>query len=127
ALHRALAQHCRELATGAAGWFDAAERKRGAIRVQLEAARTVLGSVRGGRSGESRRSELLVALYESAELSLGDLSAVAETLQSLTERKLPRPAWLDGALERATASFDAVAQAAGEEVVSVARLDLEIG
>ena len=124
ACHRALAGHVRSLATGAAGWFDAAARGRGAIRVQLEATRAIVGSVRGGRSGESRRGNLLVAVYEAAELALGDLSAVAETLQSLADRGEARPAWADPALERAASAFDAVAQAAGEEKVAVARPDL---
>src|SRR4051812_22122 len=69
ACHRALASHARALAAGAGGWFDAAARSRGAIRVQLEATRAIVGSVRRGRSGESRRADLLVAIYEAAELA----------------------------------------------------------
>ncbi len=127
ASHRALAQHARLLATAEAGWFDAAARHRGAIRALLETARSVLGTVRRGRSGESRRSELLVALYEAAELSLGDLSALSETLQSRSERGVPRPAWLDGALENFAAAFDAVAVAAGEEPAAVASPVVRLG
>jgi len=120
ACHRALAQHARQLAIGGPGWFEAAAGSRGGIRALLENARSVLGSVRRGRSGESRRSELLVALYEAAELALGDLSALAETLQSREERGLRRPAWLEGTLDSFAAAFDAVAFAVGEEPAAVA-------
>ena len=121
ACHRALAQHALQLA--AHGEFDVLARGRGAIRAQLETARAVLGSVRGGRSGESRRSELLVTLYEAAELALGDLSALAETLQTREERDEPRPEWLRPAMQRAADSFESIARATGEEPATVEPLE----
>ncbi|MCA1826465.1 MAG: FUSC family protein [Myxococcales bacterium] len=119
ACHRALADHTRHLATPGSGWFDAASKERGAIRALLENARSVIALVRGERSGDSRRAELLTVLYESAELCLGDLSALAETLQSLEERgerKPPLP------LEDVARTFDRVADATSEESADAAGL-----
>jgi uncharacterized membrane protein YccC len=127
ACHRALAQQARQLATGGLGWFDAAAGNRRGIRALLENARSVVGTVRRGRSGESQRSDLLVALYEAAELSLGDLSALAETLQSREERGERRPVWLDGTLETFAAAFDAVALAVGEEPAALATPVVHLG
>ena len=117
--HRALADHARRLAKGGPGWFDAASKERGAIRALLENARAVIALVRGERSGDSRRAELLTALYESAELSLGDLSALAETLQSREDRGAPKPETLQPLLENVARAFDSVAQATGEEPSSL--------
>lgn len=114
ACHRALADHVRHLATPGPGWYDAAGKERGAIRALLENARSVIALVRSERSGDSRRDELLTALYESAELCLGDLSAIAETLQSLEDRAQPRP---PVPFEEIAGTFDRVADATGEEPV----------
>ena len=127
ACHRALANQARLLAAGAPAWFEAAAAGRGGIRALLETARSVLGTVRRGRTGESRRSELLVALYEAAELSLGDLAALAESLQSCEERGQRRPPWLEGALEKLAAAFDAVGLAVGEEAAAVATPVVHVG
>src|SRR5438552_368025 len=119
ACHRALADHARRLAKGGPGWFDAASKERGAIRALLENARAGIALVRAERSGDSRRAELLTALYESAELSLGDLSALAETLQSREDRGAPKPETLQPLLETVSRAFDSVAQAPGEEPASL--------
>ena len=121
ACHQALATHARLLANAGAGWFDAAAKGRAGLRASLENARSVLAFVRGSRSGDSRRAELLTALYEAAELSLGDLSALAETLQSRDERGEPRPQWLRGRLDGIAGAFDSVARAAGEEPAQAAQ------
>jgi uncharacterized membrane protein YccC len=122
ACHRAIAARLRELAADGPGWFESAARGRAATRALLETARAVVGTVRSGRSGESRRGELLVALYEAADLALGDLSALAETLQSRADRGLPRDESLRHALERLADTFDEVAGAvAGGEPRTIAR------
>ena len=118
--HRGLALQARQLAAGAPGWFEATGRGRGQIRVLLETARAVLGSVRRGRSGESRRSDLLVAIYEAAELALGDLSALSETLLSLEERGEPRPASFAPSMMSLALALESTAQAAGEEAAAIA-------
>lgn len=118
--HRALAVQARRLAAGGPGWFEEAGRHRGQIRILLEAARSVLGSVRRGRRGESRRSEFLVALYEAAELALGDLSALSETLLSLEERGEPRPASFASSMRSLALALESTAQAAGEEEAAIA-------
>ncbi len=120
ACHRGLALQARELAGGAPGWFEAAGRGRGQIRALLETARSVLGSVRRGRSGESRRSELLVAIYEGAELALGDLAALSETLLSLEERGVPRPASFAPSMMSLALALESTARAAGEEEAEIA-------
>jgi uncharacterized membrane protein YccC len=112
ACHHALAAHVHNLDAGGPGWFDAAANERRAIRASLENARSVIALVRGERRGDSRRAELLTALYESAELCLGDLSALAETLQSREEQGEPRPHL---ALDAVAKTFDAVAHATTEE------------
>ena len=125
ACHDALARHARLLAEAQQGWFEQAAKDRGALRALLENARGVLASVRGNRSGDSRRAELLTALYEAAELTLGDLSALAETLQSREERNEPRPASLAQALEATAREFEAVARATGEDAAPPAPLPRE--
>lgn len=118
--HRALALQARQLAAGGQRWFETAARGRGQIRALLEAARSVLGSVRRGRSGESRRSDLLVALYEAAELALGDLSALSETLLSLEERGAPPPPSFAPSMTSLALALESAAQAAGEEEAAIA-------
>ena len=118
--HRALALQARQLAAGGPGWFEAAARSRGQIRALLERARSVLGSVRRGRSGESRRSDLLVAIYEGAELALGDLAALSETLLSLEERGGTRPASFAPSMLSLALALEAAAQAAGEDDAGIA-------
>lgn len=115
ACHRALARHARELGGSGLSRFELAGRDRAAIRARLEVARAVLGSVRGARNGESPRSDLLVALYEAAELCLGDFGAIAETLLSQEERGEAPPPWLQRELEAAAAALEAVAAVAEEE------------
>ena len=118
--HRALALHTRQLAAGGPGWFEAAGRDRSRIRALLEVARSVLGSVRRGRRGESGRGELLVALYEGAELALGDLAALSETLLSQEERGEARPASFGPAMMSLALALESTAQTAGEEGAAVA-------
>ena len=125
--HRALALSVRQLAAGGPGWFEAAGRGRGQIRALLETARSVLGSVRRGRSGESGRGELLVALYEAAELALGDLAALSETLLSLEERGEARPAFFAPAMMSLALALESAAQAAGEESVAIATPVVRLG
>jgi uncharacterized membrane protein YccC len=83
--YRALAAYARELLflTGAEelAWDALARRSRARIRDNLERTRRVLFATRGLRQAETARGELLLALHETADLMLGGLSAVGESMR----------------------------------------------
>jgi uncharacterized membrane protein YccC len=112
-----LAAHLRELAASPPSWAqtEKAMRNRAAIRRSLEQARLVLGSVRGARRGDTRRGELLVALYEAAELVMGDVGALSEALQW----REATPDWLSRAVSAAADALEGAAQAAEQSVNNV--------
>ncbi len=123
--HAAIASHLRELAGSPPSWAQGEKsmRNRSAIRRSLEKARGVLASVRGARRGETRRGELLVAMYEAAELAMGDIAALSEALQW----RETIPDWLSRALLAAADALDAAARAAGEEPAPMPALDPPLG
>jgi uncharacterized membrane protein YccC len=122
--HTAIAAHLRELAASPPSWAqgEKAMRNRSAIRRSLEKARGVLASVRGARRGETGRGELLVALYEAAELTMGDIAALSEALQW----RETMPESLSRALRAAADALDAAARATVDEPVPVPALDLPL-
>ena len=113
ACHLAVAAHMRELAASPPSWAQSekAMRNRSAIRRSLETARGILASVRSARRGETRRGELLVALYEAAELAMGDMAALSEALQWREQM----PPWLSRALREAAEAFEWSARVVAEE------------
>ncbi|MFL5291431.1 MAG: FUSC family protein [Myxococcales bacterium] len=50
------------------------------VRAALETARAALAAVRRGRAADTQRGEILLVLFESADLSLGSLSAAIDPL-----------------------------------------------
>jgi uncharacterized membrane protein YccC len=110
ATQRALAANARALVKG-----PPALPQRAAARAALETARRVLADVRGARQAETARGELLGTVYEAAELALGDLAALAESLQSSAERGAPPPPWLPAALEEVALAFESAARGVEED------------
>ncbi len=110
ATQRALAANARALVKG-----PPALQQRAAVRAALETARRVLADVRGARQAETARGELLGTVYEAAELALGDLAALAESLQSSAERGAPPPPWLPAALEEVALAFESAARGVEED------------
>src|SRR5260370_23803422 len=92
-VRKALAATQRALAANAGALVKGppALQQRAAVRAALETARRVLADVRGARQAETARGELLGTVYEAAELALGGLSALAESLQSSAGRGTPPP------------------------------------
>jgi len=52
------------------------------VRAGLETALAALAAVRRGRAGDTRRGEQLLVLFESADLTLGDLTSAIDALAS---------------------------------------------
>ena len=67
-------------------WHDLTRSRRGRTRTLLEKARVTLAEVRGTRQGETIRGARLLELFQAAELLLGDLIALSDSLQAQAER-----------------------------------------
>lgn len=84
---RLLASHARGLLALAGepeeAWDSFGRLERAQLRDALERARHLLLTARGLRAGDTPRGEQLLAIYETAELSLGALSAASEALRTL--------------------------------------------
>jgi uncharacterized membrane protein YccC len=106
----------------ASAWEELIPLRRRA-REALEDARAALGVARAGRQGETGRGLQLLVLYEVAELLLGDLAALAETLRSRVERKGTVPPGIGGTLEALSAVHQELAQAIAERGTAPRKLD----
>ncbi|HKU44523.1 MAG TPA: FUSC family protein [Polyangiales bacterium] len=118
---RAIAAALRELGGVARSLIDASPEPRaqvsrreqlGRARNAIELARAQLGALRKGRLGPSQRGELLVALVEAADLLLGALVAIEDSLAFAPPRDLPElPRWIKGVAEHTSSELARVAEA----------------
>lgn len=87
----------------------------GAARAAIETARAHLGGLRKGRIGPTRRAERLVAVVEAADLMLGALVAIEDSLAFEPPENLPLlsrwieqlAGYVDAELELAAAGLEA--------------------
>jgi uncharacterized membrane protein YccC len=124
---RAIAAALRELAGVArsligAGTESSAQVARreqlGRARTAIELARAQLGVLRKGRLGPSHRGELLVALVEAADLLLGALVGIEDSLAFDPPRNLPElPRWIADIAEHTSNTLARVATAIEHERV----------